>query len=86
MSEDKTISQVTYKQILTLLDQLIETSIWHIDYYTKKPGLSPALSQPFYFIFISLGLCLFFLLNVSRKTPFFRDASAVDKSAFSGTW
>ena len=28
MSEDKTISQVTYKQILTLLDQLIETSIW----------------------------------------------------------
>ena len=28
MSEDKTISQVTYKQILTLLNQLIETSIW----------------------------------------------------------
>jgi len=28
MSEDKTISQVTYKQILTLLGQLIETSIW----------------------------------------------------------
>ena len=28
MSEDKTISQVTYKQILTLLDQLIETSVW----------------------------------------------------------
>ena len=26
MSEDKTISHTTYKQILTLLDQLIETS------------------------------------------------------------
>ena len=28
MSEDKTITHATYKQILTLLDQLIETSIW----------------------------------------------------------
>ena len=57
----------------------------HIYYYTKKPGLSPALSKPFYFIFISLGLCLFFRLNVNRKTPFFNEASAEDRSAFSGT-
>ena len=28
MSEDKAISHATYKQILTLLSQLIETSIW----------------------------------------------------------
>ena len=28
MSEDKVITHATYKQILTLLDQLIETSIW----------------------------------------------------------
>ena len=28
MSEDKVITQATYKQILTLLNQLIETSIW----------------------------------------------------------
>jgi len=28
MSEDKAITHATYKQILTLLDQLIETSIW----------------------------------------------------------
>ena len=28
MSEDKTITHATYKQILTLLDQLVETSIW----------------------------------------------------------
>ena len=51
----------------------------------KKPGLSPAFLKTLYFIFISLGLCLFFLLKVSRKTPFLNEASAVDKSAFSGT-
>ena len=28
MSEDKAITHTTYKQILTLLDQLVETSIW----------------------------------------------------------
>ena len=28
MSEDKVITHATYKQILTLLDQLVETSIW----------------------------------------------------------
>jgi len=28
MSEDRVITHATYKQILTLLDQLIETSIW----------------------------------------------------------
>ena len=28
MSEDKAITHATYKQILTLLHQLIETSIW----------------------------------------------------------
>tara|TARA_R110002051_G_scaffold114536_1_gene187469 strand:+ start:251 stop:439 length:189 start_codon:yes stop_codon:yes gene_type:complete len=28
MSADKTISHVTYKQLLGLLGQLIETSIW----------------------------------------------------------
>jgi hypothetical protein len=28
MSADKTISQATYKQLLGLLDQLVETSIW----------------------------------------------------------
>ena len=28
MSEDKIISQATHQQILTLLGQLIETSIW----------------------------------------------------------
>ena len=28
MSEDKTMSHATYRQILTLIDQLIETSIW----------------------------------------------------------
>jgi hypothetical protein len=28
MSEDKIISYSTYRQILTLTDQLIETSIW----------------------------------------------------------
>ena len=66
---------------------LVFTRGWqrHTYYYTKKPGLSPALSKPFYFILISLGLCLFFRLNVSRKTPFFKEASAEDRSAFSGT-
>ena len=57
----------------------------HTYYYTKKPGLSPAFLRTLYFIFISLGLCLFFRLNVSRKTPFFNEASAEDRSAFSGT-
>ena len=28
MSEDKIISHTTYQQLLTLLNQLIETSIW----------------------------------------------------------
>jgi|TARA_B100000959_G_C14598141_1_gene466942 hypothetical protein len=28
MSEDKTIPHATHKQVLTLLNQLIETSIW----------------------------------------------------------
>ena len=28
MSEDKTITHATHKQALTLLNQLIETSIW----------------------------------------------------------
>ena len=28
MSEDKVIPHTTYKQVLTLLNQLIETSIW----------------------------------------------------------
>jgi hypothetical protein len=28
MSEDKAITHATYEQILTLLNQLIETSIW----------------------------------------------------------
>ena len=28
MSEDKAITHATYKQVLTLLNQLIETSIW----------------------------------------------------------
>ena len=28
MSEDKTISQATHRQLLTLINQLIETSIW----------------------------------------------------------
>ena len=28
MSEDKTIPHATYKQVLALLNQLIETSIW----------------------------------------------------------
>ena len=57
----------------------------HTYNYTKKPGRSPVFRKPFYFIFISLGLCLFFLLNVSRKTPSFNEASAEDRSAFSGT-
>ena len=28
MSEDKAIAHATYKRVLTLLNQLIETSIW----------------------------------------------------------
>ena len=28
MSEDKAITHATYEQILTLLNQLIETSVW----------------------------------------------------------
>jgi hypothetical protein len=45
MSEDKTISQVTYKQILTLLDQLIETSIWQdAKLKSKDPVKNPGES------------------------------------------
>ena len=45
MSEDKTISQVTYKQILTLLDQLIETSVWQdAKLKSKDPVKNPGES------------------------------------------
>ena len=45
MSEDKTITHATYKQILTLLDQLIETSIWQdAKLKSKDPVKNPGES------------------------------------------
>lgn len=45
MSEDKVITQATYKQILTLLDQLIETSIWQdAKLKSKDPVKNPGES------------------------------------------
>ena len=52
---------------------------------TQKNRAEARFFKTRYFIFISLGLCLFFRLNVSLKIPFFNEASTVDKSAFSGT-
>ena len=45
MSEDKVITHATYKQILTLLDQLIETSIWQdAKLKSKDPVKNPGES------------------------------------------
>jgi hypothetical protein len=45
MSEDKTISYATLQQILTLLDQLIETSIWQdAKLKSKDPVKNPGES------------------------------------------
>jgi len=45
MSEDRTITHTTYKQILTLLDQLIETSIWQdAKLKSKDPVKNPGES------------------------------------------
>ena len=45
MSEDKVITHATYKQILTLLHQLIETSIWQdAKLKSKDPVKNPGES------------------------------------------
>ena len=45
MSEDKIISHTTHQQLLTLLDQLIETSIWQdAKLKSKDPVKNPGES------------------------------------------
>tara|TARA_R110000824_G_scaffold78944_7_gene198983 strand:- start:558 stop:746 length:189 start_codon:yes stop_codon:yes gene_type:complete len=45
MSENKVITHATYRQILTLLDQLIETSIWQdAKLKSKDPVKNPGES------------------------------------------
>jgi len=45
MSEDKAITHTTYEQILTLLNQLIETSIWQdAKLKSKDPVKNPGES------------------------------------------
>ena len=45
MSEEKTISQTVYQQILTLISQLIETSIWQdAKLKSKDPVKNPGES------------------------------------------
>ena len=45
MSEDKTITHATYQQILTLLNQLVETSIWQdAKLKSKDPVKNPGES------------------------------------------
>ena len=45
MSEDKAITHATYEQILTLLNQLIETSIWQdAKLKSKDPVKNPGES------------------------------------------
>ena len=45
MSEDKIISQTAYHQLLTLLNQLIETSIWQdAKLKSKDPVKNPGES------------------------------------------
>ena len=45
MSEDKTIAHATYKQIFTLLNQVIETSIWQdAKQKSKDPVKNPGES------------------------------------------
>ena len=45
MSEDKTIPHATYKQLLRLLDQLVETSIWQdAKWKSKDPIKNPGES------------------------------------------
>ena len=51
---------------------------------TQKNRAEARFFRPFYLIFISLGLCLLFFLNISLNIPFFKDASAVAGSALSG--
>ena len=45
MSEEKTISHATHRQILTLINQLIETSIWQdAKLKSKDPVKNPGES------------------------------------------